>query len=56
MTGEVIGTNPYEEIQAVFAALSESDGESKHDNLITAGKLEAACLKFQVSLPFLPQS
>ena len=51
MTGEVLGSNPYEELQAVFGALSMSDGEEKHDNLITLGKLQAACMKFGVSLP-----
>ncbi len=50
MTGEVLGNNPYEELQAVFAALSMSDGENRHNNLITAGKLETACQKFEVSL------
>ena len=48
MTGEVMGTNAYEDVQAVFAALSVSDGESRHNDLITLGKLEAACLKFEV--------
>jgi Ca2+-binding EF-hand superfamily protein len=50
MTGEVLGSNPYEELQAVFAALSMSDGESRHDNLITLGKLQACCKKFEVSI------
>ena len=56
MTGEVMGTNPYEEVQAVFAALSTSDGETRHDNLITLGKLEAACLKFEVLFHHCPMT
>jgi Ca2+-binding EF-hand superfamily protein len=56
MTGEVMGTNPYEEVQAVFAALSTSDGETRHDNLITLGKLEAACLKFEVRFQPCPMT
>jgi Ca2+-binding EF-hand superfamily protein len=48
MTGEVMGASPYEEVQAAFAALSWPDGESRHDGLITLGKLEDACLKFEV--------
>jgi hypothetical protein len=54
MTGEVMGTNPYDDVQAVFAALSVSDGDSRHDNLITLGKLEAACHKFEVPLLIIP--
>lgn len=52
MTGEVLGRNQYEEAQTVFAALCKSDGQSEHDNLITLGKLEAACRQFEVY--FLP--
>ncbi len=48
MTGEVLGRNQYEEAQTVFAVLCRSDGESRHDNLVTLGKLEAACLEFEV--------
>jgi Ca2+-binding EF-hand superfamily protein len=48
MTGEVLGRNQYEEVQAVFAVLCRSDGESKHDNLVTLGKLEAVCREFEV--------
>ena len=50
MTGEVLGRNQYEEAQTVFAALCRSDGESRHDNLVTLGKLEAACREFGVRL------
>jgi Ca2+-binding EF-hand superfamily protein len=48
MTGEVMGRNQHEEAQTVFAALCGSDGEGRHDNLVTLGKLEAACRKFEV--------
>jgi Ca2+-binding EF-hand superfamily protein len=48
MTGEVLGRNQFEEAQTVFAALSRSDGEARHDGLITFGKLEAACLEYGV--------
>ncbi len=48
MTGEVLGRNQYEEAQTVFAALCRSDGEGRHDNLVTLGKLEAACKEFGV--------
>ncbi len=51
MTGEVLGRNQHEEAQTVFAALCSSDGEARHDNLVTLGKLEAACRKFQVGIP-----
>jgi Ca2+-binding EF-hand superfamily protein len=49
MTGEVLGRNQYEELQAIFAVLSRSDGVGKHDNRITLGKLEAACREFKVT-------
>jgi hypothetical protein len=49
VTGEVLGRNQHEEAQTVFAALCGSDGEGRHDNLVTLGKLEAACRKFEVS-------
>ncbi len=45
MTGEVLGRNQYEEAQTVFAVLY---GEERHDNLVTLGKLEAACKAFGV--------
>jgi Ca2+-binding EF-hand superfamily protein len=48
MTGEVLGHNQNEEAQAVFAVLCRSDGESKHDNLVTPSKLEAVCREFKV--------
>jgi Ca2+-binding EF-hand superfamily protein len=48
MTGEVLGSNQFEGVQAVFAALSKPDGESRHNNLITLRKLEDACLKYEV--------
>ncbi len=48
MTGEVLGRNQFEDVLVVFAALSKSDGESRHDNLITLSKLEGACLEFEV--------
>jgi Ca2+-binding EF-hand superfamily protein len=54
MTGEVMGTNPYEDVQAVFAALSAPDGESRHNDLITLDKLAAACLKFGVFPLIIP--
>jgi hypothetical protein len=50
VTGEVLGRNQHEEAHTVFAALCGSDGEGRHDNLVTLGKLEAACRKFEVSL------
>lgn len=48
MSGEVLGRNQYEEAQTVFAELCKSDGEERHDNLITLRKLKAACQKFKV--------
>jgi Ca2+-binding EF-hand superfamily protein len=48
MTGEVLGRNQFEETQTVFAALSRSDGNGRHDNLITLGKLEATCSEYGV--------
>ncbi len=54
MTGEVLGRNQFEEAQTVFAALSRPDGDERHNNLITTGKLEAACLEYGVL--FLPYS
>ncbi len=52
MTGEVLGSNQFEDVQSVFAVLCEPDGESKHNNLITLHKLQDACFKFEVcSLP-----
>ncbi len=48
MTGEVLGRNQFEEALTVFAALSKPDGDARHDNLITAGKLEASCLEYGV--------
>jgi Ca2+-binding EF-hand superfamily protein len=53
MTGEVLGRNQYEEAQTVFAVLCRPDGESRHDNLVTLSKPEAACRDFGVCL--LPQ-
>ena len=50
MTGEVLGHNQYEEVLTVFAVLCKSDGEGRHDNLITLDKLEAACRQFEVGL------
>jgi hypothetical protein len=51
MTGEVLGRNQFEEAQTVFAALSRPDGVEMHNDLITHGKLEAACLEYGVCLP-----
>jgi Ca2+-binding EF-hand superfamily protein len=48
MTGEVLGSNQIEDVQAVFAALSKPDEESRHNNLITLRKLQDACQKFKV--------
>jgi Ca2+-binding EF-hand superfamily protein len=48
MTGEVLGRNQFEEAETVFAALSRSDGDGRHDKLITFCKLEAACLEYGV--------
>ncbi len=57
MTGEVLGRNQYEEAQTVFAVLCRPDGESRHDNLVTLSKLEAACRDFEVCLsPLKPIS
>jgi Ca2+-binding EF-hand superfamily protein len=48
VTGEVLGSNQFEDILTVFAALSKPDGESRHDNLITLQKLENVCLEYKV--------
>ncbi len=37
-----------EELLAVFAALSRSNGKEESDGLITHVKLEAACREFEV--------
>jgi hypothetical protein len=37
-----------EEVRAVFAALSRSNGKDEQEGLITHVKLEAACREFQV--------
>jgi len=50
MSGEVLGRNQQEEAQTVFEELCRPDGENRHDNLVTLGKLEAACQKFKVLL------
>ena len=39
-----------EEMRAVFAALSQSDGKEDHEGLITHAKLQAACIEFEVPL------
>ena len=41
---------PFEEAQAAFAVLSQSDGDLKYNGVITLNKLEAACKKFEVLL------
>jgi Ca2+-binding EF-hand superfamily protein len=48
MTGEVRGRDPFEEARTAFAVLSQSDGERKHDEIITLHKLESVCRTFEV--------
>ena len=48
VTGEMGGYVPYEEARTAFSILSRSDGDSKHDGLITFGKLEDVCSQFAV--------
>ena len=50
MTGEIGGHKPYEEARAVFALLSQSNGDDCHDGLITLSKLETVCTEYQVFL------
>jgi hypothetical protein len=46
--GELNGRDPMEEMRAVFAALSRSDGKDEQEALITHTKLQAACREFEV--------
>ncbi len=50
MTGEIGGYKPYEEVRAVFALLSRSDGNGMRDGLITLSKLQEVCMEYQVFL------
>ncbi len=47
--GELLGQDPMEEILAIFAALSQSDGNAANDGLITLPKLQQACSDFEVA-------
>jgi hypothetical protein len=48
LQGELNGRDPIEELLAVFAALSRSNGKEESDGLITHVKLESACREFEV--------
>jgi Ca2+-binding EF-hand superfamily protein len=54
MTGEVSGRDPFEEARTAFAVLSQSDGDHKHDGIITLSKLEDVCQKFEVVHQHIP--
>jgi Ca2+-binding EF-hand superfamily protein len=48
MMGVISGRGPLEDVKAVFAVLSRSDGLAEHDGLITLSKLQAANQDFAV--------
>ncbi len=48
MMGVISGRGPLEDVKAVFAVLSRSDGVPEHDGLITLSKLRAANQDFEV--------
>ncbi len=51
MMGVISGRGPLEDVKAVFAVLSRSDGLPEHDGLITPSKLRAANQEFEVRAP-----
>ncbi len=55
MTGEVRGRDPFEEARTAYAILSQSDGERKHEGVITLRKLESVCHQFEVFLSLVTQ-
>jgi Ca2+-binding EF-hand superfamily protein len=48
MTAEMNHTDPMDAPRAAFAALSCPDGDIRNDDLITLGKLQAACKTLEV--------
>ncbi len=50
MKGELSGKDPWEELRAVFAVLSQDDGNAHHRDLISLDKLKAASRAFHVRL------